>query len=273
MSVLPAKFVAEGPAGPVPSLLFRGHAESASPRAVVMLGHGGGGSKDQPRIAQLAERFATALDGAVLVIDGPVHGDRVPDVDDAEERFRTVRRTLSDPATPGRMAEDWRAALAHARGLVDLAGVPVGYVGFSMGTLLGVPTVAAIEEVRAAVFGLGGIVRRGGVPDVARAAGFDERVARIIAEEDDPEVRNRALRDAAVTLAGREVLMLSMTRDEAFPIEGALELFSLFPGPKRMALWEGGHLELPPEAIDLAVRFFAHHLLGDRVAGEVAGTW
>jgi dienelactone hydrolase len=272
VSAVRTPFVAEGPTGPVPALLV-GVGDAKAPRPLVLLGHGGGGSKDQPRMGQLAERFATALGAAVLLVDGPVHGQRAPDIDDAEERFRTVRRTLSDPATPGRMAEDWRAAIAHARGLADLADSPAGYVGFSMGTLLGVPTVAAIDEIRAAVFGLGGLVRSGGVPDVARAAGLDERVARIIAEEDDPEARNRAVRDAAVRLGDRQVLMLNMTLDEAFPVDGALELFALFPGPKRMALWEGGHLELPAEAIDLAVRFLARHLLGEGAPGEVAGAW
>ncbi|HVM52518.1 MAG TPA: hypothetical protein VM262_04930 [Acidimicrobiales bacterium] len=261
MTLTTTTFAVDGPNGPVPSLLITPDA----PAALVALGHGGGGSKDQPRMVSLAERYATALGAAVLAIDGPVHGERVPAIEDREERFRTVRRTLSDPSTPARMAQDWRVALGHARAVAGVGDAPAGYVGFSMGTLLGVPTVAAIAEIRAAVFGLGGLVRRGGVPDVARAAGMNERVAAIIAEEDDPEARNQAVRDAAVQLAGREVLMLNMTRDEGFPIDGALELFALFPGPKRMAIWEGGHLELPGEAIDLSIRFLAHHLLG---AGE-----
>jgi hypothetical protein len=56
------------------------------------------------------------------------------------------------------------------------------------------------------------------------------------------------------------VLMLNMTRDEHFPIEGALEVLELIPGPKRMGVWTGVHADIPPEAIQLAVDFFRRTL-------------
>ena len=54
--------------------------------------------------------------------------------------------------------------------------------------------------------------------------------------------------------------MLNMTRDAHFPMTGAIEVFEAIPGPKRMGVWAGGHEDIPPEALDLANRFFARTL-------------
>ena len=43
--------------------------------------------------------------------------------------------------------------------------------------------------------------------------------------------------------------MLNMTRDEHFPIDGAIEVLEAIPGPKRMGVWAGTHVDIPPEAI------------------------
>jgi hypothetical protein len=54
--------------------------------------------------------------------------------------------------------------------------------------------------------------------------------------------------------------MLNMTRDEHFPIDGAMEVLEMLPGPKRMGVWTGTHVDIPPEAIQLAVDFFGRTL-------------
>ena len=43
-------------------------------------------------------------------------------------------------------------------------------------------------------------------------------------------------------------------------MDGALELFETIPGPKRMGVWPGTHVDIPPEAIALAVDFFRRTL-------------
>ena len=83
-------------------------------------------------------------------------------------------------------------------------------------------------------------------------------------------MRNDPARDdadhvpASSRLGGREVLMLNMTRDEHFPIDGAIEVLELIPGPKRMSVWTGTHADLPPEAIQLAVDFLRRTLAVDK---------
>ena len=54
--------------------------------------------------------------------------------------------------------------------------------------------------------------------------------------------------------------MTNMTRDEHFPIAGALEVFALLPGPKRMGVWEGTHEQLPADAMTMAINFIRPHL-------------
>lgn len=248
-------FVAEAPAGPVPSLLFA-H-DHAAP--LVLLGHGGNGGKDQANIVRLATRMRDTIGVHVLAIDGPAHGDRAPD-GSGEQRLRAVRRVLNDAATSPRMVEDWRAAVAAARQRVDLGDHALGYLGFSMGTVFGIPAVAGIDDVRAAVFGIGGLFRPDSVGDLVRAAGLGEEAARIIEEEERPEIRNRPILEGAAAIRDCEVLMLNASQDESFAMDGVLQVFAALRCPKRLMLWEAGHTGLPPEAYAAALRFLAHHL-------------
>jgi hypothetical protein len=58
--------------------------------------------------------------------------------------------------------------------------------------------------------------------------------------------------------------MLNMTRDEHFPIDGAISVFEEISGPKRMGVWAGTHVEIPPEAIVQANQFFARTLASEQ---------
>ena len=201
----------------------------------------------------MARRFADGLGVSVLAIDGPVHGERAPAGPDRVARFRHSRLALVDPALPAAFAADWSAAVDACRAVGVGAG-PLLYAGFSMGTLLGVPVVAALTDVVAAVFGVGGVPAPGGAGRlIGTVAG--PAAAALADELDDPVLRGRIATEAAATLTGTDVLMLNMTLDVMFPVDGAMALFDAFPGPKRIAFWEGGHTDLGPEAISMAVDF------------------
>jgi predicted esterase len=136
--------------------------------------------------------------------------------------------------TDSQVRDDWLAVDAAARATDTRITGLTGYAGFSMGSILGFSVVADLPAVVAAVFALGGVT-------------LDEQ-------------RNAPIRAGAARLGDREVLMLNMTRDEHFPIAGAIELFESIPGPKRMGVWSGTHIDIGPEAIDLAVQFFRRTL-------------
>ncbi len=223
-----------------PALLFVPAADRPLP--LVLLGHGAHLSKDDGVMQALARGIARGVPAGVALMDCPGHGERRPPGSTDEEFERDVAQRMGDPASDTVLVADWLAVVATARASSPVLRGPLGYAGFSMGALLGLSVVADLPDVRAAVFALGGVLdeRRIGGPA--------------------PSARNARVLEGARRLGEREVLMLNMTRDEHFPLAGAVEVFEAIPGPKRMGVWAGTHVEIPPEAIVLANQFLARTL-------------
>jgi len=196
---------------------------------LLLLGHGGGRSKDSKRFVELARTYANRTGLVVVCMDAVDHGERKP------PNARPGLPPLWHSGAVEQMVGDWQAcvgALAHL-------GSPIAYVGFSMGSIFGVPVVAAIRSIKAAVF------VAGGVPDGS--------------EFDDPLLGPLIL-EAASNLDVPEVLMINMTKDETFSIEGAHAMFDAIPGPsKQLMFWEGRHDDWPDEAIEQSTRFVVTH--------------
>jgi dienelactone hydrolase len=223
----------------VPALLFVQATDAPMP--LVLLGHGAHLSKDDEVMQMLARGIARGVPAGVVLIDCPGHGERRAPGSTDEEFERDVARRMADPDGDAALVEDWQAVAAAARARVPNLTGPLGYAGFSMGALFGLSIVADLPDVRAAVFALGGVL------------GDDQLGAR-------GKARNARVLEGASRLGDREVLMLNMTRDEHFPIVGAIEVFEAIPGPKRMGVWAGTHVEIQPEAIVMANQFFARTL-------------
>ena len=193
---------------------------------LVLLGHGGGGSRSIPVVVGTARRFVRHHGLAVAAIDAPFHGER------GAETFRNVRELMArmgSAETIQQAVSEWRAtldALLEVDGIVDR----VGYWGLSMGTHLGVPVVAAEERIRAAVLGLFGAI--GGQPQ----------------------------RDAAAAVTC-PVLFLVQMDDEVVDPAGAVELFQLLGSKdKRLHGHPGRHTEVPLDEIEENGAFLARHL-------------
>jgi len=217
-----------------PALLFVPPGDGPLP--LVLLGHGAHLSKDDAVMQVLARGFARGVPAGVALMDCPGHGERRPAGSSDEEFERDVALRMHDPGRDPGLVADWLALADAARAAEPRLTGPLGYAGFSMGALYGLSIVADLPDVRAAVFALGGVI-------------------------DDAHVaRNAKVRDGASRLGDREVLMLNMTRDEHFPIAGAIDVFETIPGAKRMGVWAGTHVDIPPEAIVLANQFFARTL-------------
>lgn len=264
--IVSRRVVVDGPYEPVPGRLTVPDGVPA-PDTLLLLGHGGGGGKDDARFSALANRFTAELGAATLVLDGPAHGERLPKIDDPVERFRAGRLALVDPEMPGRFAAEYRAGVDQLRA-EGIGTGPLLYAGFSMGTLLGVPAVAHLGEVAAAVFGVGGVPAVGGVGQLVRAVA-SEAAGAMVDELDDAALRGRIVLDAAARVpASTQVLMINTTRDVVFPIDHAFQLFDAFTCPKRIAFWGGGHTDLGTEAIGLAIDFLRR--VRDRTAAATA---
>ncbi len=193
-------------------------------RGLLLLGHGGGGSKDAENFVTLGRELATGTGLHVVCIDALGHGERSTGED--------VRTTMGSEKNAAQMTADWRAVTD------ELGGNAVAYVGYSMGMLYGAPTVAAMPEIKAAVFGVGGI------PAPASQDG------------PLPTVMRERLLGVASNLGHAQVLMLNMTQDEIFPVAGVHEFFDAIPGrKKRLMFWEGNHVGLPAESTRHAIAF------------------
>lgn len=198
-------------------------------RGVILLGHGGGHSKDSERFVQLCRHFATTTGLAVVCMDAIDHGERKPPA-----ATPGLPRGWHSASTP-QMVLDW-SRTAEA---LEPLGRAVAYVGFSMGALFGVATVASMPAIEAAVFVVGG------VPSGAWI--------------DDPDLRPLLL-DVASKLDDVDILMVNKTEDELFSRADVHELFDAIPGSrKQLTFWDGPHDEWPQEAIDEAAAFITSY--------------
>jgi dienelactone hydrolase len=226
----------------VPGLLWTPDEPAGGPWPLVLLGHGGSGSKREDYILAMAYRLVRRHGIAAAAIDGPVHGDRR--ANRSSPPFLVMAEFAQLWAADGEamtdaMVADWRATLDALVDLPDVADGPVGWWGLSMGTILGLPVVAAEPRISVAVLGLMGLTG---------------------------PTRSRIERDApAVTCS---VLFLAQLHDELFPVADALALFeALGSTDKRLHAHPGGHGTLPGEEFSGSADFLAGRLRG-YVAGD-----
>jgi dienelactone hydrolase len=196
----------------------------------------------------LAGRLAVQHGFAAAAIDGPVHGGRRDDAAEGLGVRAQFRAAWERPETIDEMVADWKATLDALRALPALGELPVGYWGLSMGTILGLPFVAAEPRIEAAVLGLCGIV---------------------------PPSEERLGRDAEQIRC--PVLFVQQWDDELFPRARVHALFDrLATREKTLHANPGLHGEVPAREFAASVQFLASRL-GDRHRGapensERAGT-
>jgi dienelactone hydrolase len=207
----------------VPAALWL--AEGSQRPPVVLLGHGGADHKASVRNRQLAGWFASNLGVACLAIDGPFHGERsIPSgsADDANQAILARGPELVHQ----QMTREWLAVLdaVAARGLVN--DEVVGYIGFSLGSVYGLPLCAALgSRLRAAAVGKVGTVCVAPLANIA-----------------SPGV----LREAASQITAPVLFQLQWD-DEIFTRPSQLELFDLIgSGEKVLRAHPGRHSDTWP---------------------------
>jgi dienelactone hydrolase len=202
---------------------------------LVLVSHGGSGSKEERYVVSFARGLAASHRLAALAIDGPVHGDRRADGGATPGLVLAQFAQLwagDGEAMTDDMVADWQAALGALQGTPEIDPGPVGFWGVSMGTIVGLPLVAAEDRIGAAVLGLMGLTG---------------------------PTRSRIARDAPRLRC--PVLFLVQWDDELFRRADALALWeALGPSDKRLHAHPGGHGDLPVEAFEASARFLAARL-------------
>lgn len=214
----------------VPALVFTPE-DAKGPRPVVMLGHGAGGRKDEPQMLAIAQWLVRGEGWACAVVDGPVHGERRSDgrTDVGEEGLAALMDRETFPA----MVADWQRTVDTCGELPDVGNDTAAYLGFSMGAVLGIPTVAEEPRFRCAVFAIGGI------------------------QAERPNLLSRA-----AAQIDRPVLLVNQSEDEMFSREAVFRLFDPIAGPKSVTFYPGAHGAVPREAMEQMRGFLRAHLSG-----------
>lgn len=225
--VVERSFEVRAGAGPVPGIVWTPEG-AREPVPLVLLGYGGGGHmRDGSRLWQ-AGWFARQHGIAAASIDLLGHGERA----------------LAGGARPdyGLLVDDavaeWQAALDLLVQLPAIDAQRVAYRGTSLGTMLGLPFVAAEPRVRAATLGLADLREVAGL-----ASGIGARLAR-----DAPAVRCA-------------VLFLVQWDDEIVDRESAFRLFDLLgAADKELRAYPGRHADTPQHATEAGMHFLVEHL-------------
>ncbi len=216
----------------VPGLLWT-PPDAEGSRPLVLIGHGATGDKRIGYVLSLARELVRGHGFAVAAVDGPGHGDRRPNPDDDYMQvFSDFLAEWSREGTTDDAVADWRATLDAVRGLPEVGDGPVGYWGLSMGTIYGLPLVAADRRIQVAVFGLMGLVG---------------------------PTRVRMAADAPTVTC--PVLFIQQWDDSLIPRDSVFELFEAIGSvDKRLHASPGEHSAVPSEEFVFSARFLARHL-------------
>jgi dienelactone hydrolase len=215
----------EGAEGPRPKLLF---------------GHGGSQHKKVAHIPSFAKRLAEH-GWASVAIDAPDHGDRAPEEDkqlDALERAQRAQKRMgaltgADLKARQEMAvAEWKATIDAVEALPDVGNGPTGYWGVSMGTIFGVPLLAAEPRISCAVLGLMGVGGGG-----------------------------RTYEDKAKSITIPLQFMVQW-QDELMPPDRGIALYEAFGSTDKTLIGnQGAHAAVPPFMFAINDDFFQRHLV------------
>ncbi|MEX2238462.1 MAG: acetylxylan esterase [Dehalococcoidia bacterium] len=229
----------------VPGLLLT--PQGTGPFPLVVMQHGAGSEKEAEYIARPAEFWAQSEGWAVLAIDAPRHGERQRGEVD---RARLFNHSYTWRDTAIQMAQDLMRSLDYARTRAEIDSSRVAYVGFSMGTILGVAFVALDKRVGSAVFNIGGAVTAERLGEFSED--HREQIEEVV-EIVDPV-------HFAPQIAPRPVLMINGLQDDIVPPASGQRLFDAMGEPKRIEWYEGDHYGIRGKELKLMREFLRENL-------------
>jgi dienelactone hydrolase len=192
--------------------------------ALVLVQHGGSGSKHDPSVLESASALVSA-GMAVAAIDGPIHGERRQAPADKAALLAEFIAYWRETPQIEDFAQDWIHVLNGLLGLLVLRSARVGWLGLSMGTAYGLEVLARQPAIEAAVIG----------------------------KWSSQYLHGSALAAAAEQVSA-SVLFIQHWDDEIFDRCGTLELFDrIAAADKRLYVYPGSHFGRSREELDASL--------------------
>lgn len=209
--------------GETPGLLWlpEDAADAEGPLPLVLIQHPGMGRKEDAIVSGPARAWAAAHGWACLGLDAPGHGERaVPDP------FAAMRDPDEAAAMAAQFAGEVTAVIDALAERWPLDADRLGYYGYSLGAMLGVPAVAGDGRFRAAVFAAAGT---GPLSGPAEGAGSH-----------------------LPALAGVAVRVIAKERDEVVSPDATLELYAGLSDDRDLVTLPGGHFAIGDDVVAAA---------------------
>lgn len=194
----------------------------------VLIQHPATSNKDDYFVEEPAKAWARR-GWACAGLDAPLHGERSNH--DPMSIFRDRSRF---PAIAAQFAAEVTAVIDALSATYPIDLSRLGFAGYSMGSMLGIPAVAADGRFKAAAFCL---VGEGGL--AGPASGLGAHVPK--------------LGRVAVRIVGK-------TDDQLIPREATEALYEALPGVKDLVWLPGGHFEIGPDVVKAAGDWLKEHL-------------
>jgi dienelactone hydrolase len=202
----------------VPGLAFV--PEATEPMPLVVIQHPATSSKDDYFVRDVAAQWAHR--GWICCgFDAPLHGDRA-----THDPMSMLRDPARFAAASRQFSHELSVAIDALAESYPVDRTRLGYVGYSMGSMLGIPAVAADGRFKAAAFCLVG-------------------EGSMLGSASDPASPVRGLGGVAVRIVAKQ-------RDEFFSKEATEALYDALPGEKDLKWLPGGHFEIGPDVIKMA---------------------
>ncbi len=203
--------------------------EEAGPFPLVLLQHPGMSSKDNAIVAGPARAWALAHGWACLALDAPGHGERA-----SADPLAPLRDPALAPALAAQFAGEVSGTIDALAEREPVDTSRLGYYGYSLGAMLGVPAVAGDGRFRAAVFAAVGTGALSGP-----AGG--------------PASHLPALANVAVRIIAKE-------HDEIVTREATEALYAALPGEKSLLTLPGGHFAIGEDVAEAAEEWLTARL-------------
>lgn len=228
-------------------------ARGKKPFPCIMVGHGLGGSKQD---FEMIYDYLATRGYATLALDAQYHGERkVEGMDILGRRYHTMREVLMQSVV------DNRRGLDYLETLPDIDRARTGYLGISMGVLIGAPFVSIDKRIVTAVMLVGGgdfeIIMRDSslLPFVllreTSGIPLSEVAAKFKAVDPVNHIQN---------FAPRPLLMLNGKNDNVVPPTASQALFDAAGQPKKIIWYDSGHIPPFDKVLVHANKWFSRFL-------------